>query len=164
MTVEIGRGGYYIGTTSIANITAEWDNHTEWLVSQQEGVDLIFQVVDASGKTGYVQNVKVGAGDSNCLENSASNSSLTASSGSTGSATATASSAAISEAVGGTSGEQALIRFTIDTNPGRRDSECHLHQCFYRCLGSVSCSCLIFLTNIFLQRFTLTLRRHYQIR
>ncbi|KIR59937.1 hypothetical protein I314_04372 [Cryptococcus bacillisporus CA1873] len=116
VTVEIGRGGYYIGTTSIANITAEWDNHTEWLVSQQEGVDLIFQVVDASGKTGYVQNVKVGAGDSNCLENSASNSSLTASSGSTGSATATASSAAISEAVGGTSETASVTSISASTD------------------------------------------------
>lgn len=52
VTVEIGQGGYYIGTTPIANITVEGDNHTEWMVTQQEGVDLIFQVVDASGKTG----------------------------------------------------------------------------------------------------------------
>lgn len=103
VTLEIGQGGYYIGTTSVANLTAGWDNHTEWLVNQPEGVDLIFQVVDSSGKTGYVQNIKVGAGDSDCLENSASNSSLTASSGSTGDATQIASSTAISEAVGGAS-------------------------------------------------------------
>ncbi|AAW41718.2 hypothetical protein CNB03480 [Cryptococcus deneoformans JEC21] len=103
VTLEIGQGGYYIGTTSVANLTAGWDNHTEWLVNQPEGVDLIFQVVDSSGKTGYVQNIKVGAGDSDCLENSASNSSLTASSGSTGDATQIASSTSISEIVGGTS-------------------------------------------------------------
>ncbi|EAL22774.1 hypothetical protein CNBB2220 [Cryptococcus deneoformans B-3501A] len=106
VTLEIGQGGYYIGTTSVANLTAGWDNHTEWLVNQPEGVDLIFQVVDSSGKTGYVQNIKVGAGDSDCLENSASNSSLTASSGSTGDATQIASSTAISEAVGGASAFQ----------------------------------------------------------
>ncbi|KGB75738.1 hypothetical protein CNBG_1576 [Cryptococcus deuterogattii R265] len=116
VTVEIGQGGYYIGTTSIANITVGWDNHTEWLVTQQEGVDLIFQVVDALGKTGYVQNVKVGAGDSNCLENSTSNSSLTASSGSTGSATATASSTAVSEAVGGTSETASVISISTSTD------------------------------------------------
>lgn len=130
MTLEIGQGGYYIGTTSVANLTAGWDNHTEWLVNQPEGVDLIFQVVDSSGKTGYVQNIKVGAGDSDCLENSASNSSLTASSGSTGDATQIASSTSISEIVGGTSGEHLLIRFTLDTNFHRRDCECHCHQCF----------------------------------
>ncbi|KJE05379.1 hypothetical protein I311_01058 [Cryptococcus gattii NT-10] len=116
VTVEIGQGGYYIGTTSIANITVEGDNHTEWMVTQQEGVDLIFQVVDASGKTGYVQNIKVGAGDSNCLENSASNSGLTASSGSTGSATTTASSAAISEAVGGTSETASVTSISASTD------------------------------------------------
>ncbi|OXG31563.1 hypothetical protein J008_01233 [Cryptococcus neoformans] len=102
-TLQIGRGGYYIGTTSVANLTSGWNNYTEWLVTQPAGVDLIFQVVDLSGKTGYVQNIMVGAGDSDCLENSTSNSSPTTGSGSTGNATAIASSAAISEAVGGTS-------------------------------------------------------------
>ncbi|WVQ78372.1 hypothetical protein IAT38_000458 [Cryptococcus sp. DSM 104549] len=95
-TLEIGKGGYYVGTTSVANLTAGWDNTTQWLVTQPAGTDLIFQIVGADGKTGYVQNIQVGEGEDGCLGNgtvggngTATNGSSTASESSTETASST---------------------------------------------------------------------------
>ncbi|WVN86759.1 uncharacterized protein L203_101931 [Cryptococcus depauperatus CBS 7841] len=97
VTLEIGQGGYYVGTTSIANLSAGWDSHTNWLVNQPAGVHLMFQIVDAQGKKGYVQNIKVEDGDSSCMRNNTGSSKLCAA----GSETASGIDAAATESLTG---------------------------------------------------------------
>lgn len=63
----IGRGGYYIGTTELSSVP-KLQNSYEWTVDQPSGTSMIFQVTDANGEVGYVQNVGVGeSGDGSCL-------------------------------------------------------------------------------------------------
>ncbi|ODO10833.1 hypothetical protein I350_01432 [Cryptococcus amylolentus CBS 6273] len=80
VTLEIAEGGYYIGRTSVANLTTGTNDYsTEWLVDVAAGQSLIFQVVDADGKTGYVQNINVtDSDDDSCVKFGAANSSSSA--------------------------------------------------------------------------------------
>ncbi|ODN98438.1 hypothetical protein L198_03682 [Cryptococcus wingfieldii CBS 7118] len=80
VTLEIAEGGYYIGRTSVANLTTGRNDYsTEWLVDVAAGQSLIFQVVDADGKTGYVQNINVrDSDDDSCVKFGAANSSSSA--------------------------------------------------------------------------------------
>ncbi|WVQ71793.1 hypothetical protein IAR50_001335 [Cryptococcus sp. DSM 104548] len=85
VTVEIAEGGYYIGRTSVANLTTGANDYfTEWLVDVAAGQSLIFQVVDADGNTGYVQNINVTeSDDASCVKFGASNGTSSAASNGT---------------------------------------------------------------------------------
>ncbi|CAD6577898.1 MAG: hypothetical protein TREMPRED_002059 [Tremellales sp. Tagirdzhanova-0007] len=84
VTLMIGLGGYYVGTTDLITIPDIPTSPYSWAVNQASGVDLIFQVTDASGAVGYIQNIKVGSStDSSCLSAAAKVVSSTTSSRST---------------------------------------------------------------------------------
>ena len=84
----IGLGGYYIGTTEL-NTIPNLSNSYTWTVDQPSGSDMIFQVTDANGEVGYIQNVRVGgSGDASCLDASAAGSSAAASASASASAAA----------------------------------------------------------------------------
>ena len=86
VTLSIGSGGFYVGTTPIATLSDIYDDSTTWTVDAAAGTDLVFEIQDAEGQVGYVQNVQVGSsGDDSCL------SSASSSAGSASSAPASAS-------------------------------------------------------------------------
>ena len=78
----VGTGGYYANLQPIQTIPDLDGSSTTVLIDQKEGTDLIFQITDSQNKVGYVQNIKVGGGDSSCLSDSGSSSSAAASSSS----------------------------------------------------------------------------------
>ncbi|BEI83627.1 hypothetical protein CcaverHIS002_0402310 [Cutaneotrichosporon cavernicola] len=67
--VQIGLGGYYVGTNWIAEIAAQTGSSTSWTVNQAAGAGtLIFQVTDTTGAFNYVQNIAIQSSDkSSCL-------------------------------------------------------------------------------------------------
>lgn len=84
----VGTGGYYANLQPIQTIPDLDGSSTTVLIDQKEGTDLIFQITDSQNKVGYVQNIKVGGGDSSCLSDSGSSSSAAASSSSSEAAAA----------------------------------------------------------------------------
>ena len=77
----IGLGGYYVGTTELATIPNLDTSSYSWTVDQPSGSSMIFQVTDANGDVGYIQNIQVGDGDGDdsCVNTSATASTGTAS-------------------------------------------------------------------------------------
>ena len=68
VTLMIGIGGYYVGTTPLSTIPSLFNSQYSWTVTQPAGTDLIFQVTDANGEVGYAQNYQVGGSDdASCL-------------------------------------------------------------------------------------------------
>jgi len=99
VTLMVGIGGYYVGITPLANTSGLTSSSATVLINQPQYQDLIFQVTDATGQYGYLQNVQVGAspdGDASCLSAGGGGSSSASSSGS-GSATSAQSSGSVSK-------------------------------------------------------------------
>jgi len=88
VSLMVGTGGYYANLQPIQTIPDLDGSSTTVLIDQKEGTDLIFQITDSQNKVGYVQNIKVGGGDSSCLSDSGSSSSAAASSSSSEAAAA----------------------------------------------------------------------------
>lgn len=66
--LQIGTGGYYVGTTWLESYEGITSDSQKWTVNQAQGTDLIFQVTDAKGQVAYQQNVDVGeSNDDSCL-------------------------------------------------------------------------------------------------
>jgi hypothetical protein len=66
--LSIGVGGFYVGTTWLTTLSAISGGSAKWEVDQPTGKNLIFEVKDALGAVGYVQNIDVGpSDDSSCL-------------------------------------------------------------------------------------------------
>lgn len=63
----VGTGGFYAGLQPVQTIDNLDGSSTQVEINQKEGTDMIFQITDANGAVGYVQNLKVGGGDSSCL-------------------------------------------------------------------------------------------------
>ncbi|WRT67257.1 uncharacterized protein IL334_004224 [Kwoniella shivajii] len=94
VSLSIGQGGYYVGSTPIQNIDSISSGSYDWEVDQPSGEDLIFQVTDSSGQTGYIQNIKVGGStDNSCLSQDDSTSTSTSSSSSSPAAASASPSA-----------------------------------------------------------------------
>ncbi|ORY24966.1 hypothetical protein BCR39DRAFT_471893 [Naematelia encephala] len=74
VSLMIGLGGYYVGTTTLETHDDLNDPEYGWTVSQPSGEDMIFQITDANGQIGYIQNQQVTAGDGWCLSSSSSSS------------------------------------------------------------------------------------------
>ena len=89
----VGTGGYYAGLQPLQTIDNLDGSSTQVFIDQKEGTDMIFQITDGNGQVGYVQNQKVGGGDSSCLSGSGSGSS-------SGGSSSSSSSAAPSSAAG----------------------------------------------------------------
>ena len=71
VTVQVGTGGYYVGTTWLQTFDSVSSDSQTWTVTQPSGTDLIFQITDAKGQVAYQQNVNVGdSSDSSCLVDS----------------------------------------------------------------------------------------------
>ena len=82
----VGTGGYYAGLQPVHTYDNLDGSSTTVYIDQKEGTTMIFQITDANGQVGYVQNLKVGGGDASCLggEGGSSASSAPASSSSGG--------------------------------------------------------------------------------
>ncbi len=118
----IGVGGYYIGTTQLSNIPSLFDTTYSWQVTQPAGAYLIFQVTDATGQVGYVQNIGVGrSGDESCLAASrtaSSTAAVTASSTAAVAAGKTDSAAGGSGAASTDAGGDGDVTITSSTDGG----------------------------------------------
>jgi hypothetical protein len=101
VSLMVGTGGFYANLQPIRTIPDLDGSSTTVLIDQKEGTDLIFQITDSQNKVGYVQNIKVGGGDSSCLSDSGSGSS---------SAAASSSEAAAPSVV------ESCMSFSIDPN------------------------------------------------
>ncbi len=91
----IGLGGYYVGTTDLSTIPDLPTSPYSWTVDTSVGSDMIFQITDANGEMGYIQNIKVAGGtNSSCLATVTSSNTAWTSSTSPVAAQAATSSAA----------------------------------------------------------------------
>ncbi|KAI9638091.1 uncharacterized protein MKK02DRAFT_42478 [Dioszegia hungarica] len=75
VSLFIALGGLYVGETPVTTLSEISGGSTTWLVNQPAGKTLEFRVTDAKGSVAYIQNIKVGAGDSWCLGGTAAGSS-----------------------------------------------------------------------------------------
>ena len=92
-SLSISTGGLYLPSQQLETHPNLNDPSYGWTVTQPSGTGMYFQITDANGAVGYVQNVFVGeSGDSSCL--SASQQSSGSSSGSTEQSSTSSSAAA----------------------------------------------------------------------
>lgn len=82
----VGTGGYYANLQPLQTIDNLDGSSTQVFIDQKEGTDMIFQITDGNGQVGYVQNQKVGGGDSSCLSGGEGSSSAGAGAGSSSAA------------------------------------------------------------------------------
>ncbi len=85
-TLQIATGGLYLQTTVLDTVPSlpGASGSYAWRVTQPAGTGMSFQLTDAGGAVGYVQNVYIKNGDSSCLSGAAASGSSSAASGVSG--------------------------------------------------------------------------------
>lgn len=108
----VGTGGYYAGLQPVDTVDNLDGSSTSVYIAQKEGTTMIFQITDANGAVGYVQNLKVGgSGDASCLGGGEGSSSSSASSA------APAPSASSSTGGGGGGAAPSVVESTCMFSP-----------------------------------------------